>query len=240
MNKPTYKKPRCAIQIAACVVGLVVGLIGYPIFSNPFWGITGFANKELFATSEEPGVLILGVEPGSPAARAGIQTRDRIVSYNGQKVDMANFSKLAAAIETGQRIVFEGKREGNELKLDFQGEQRTFEGVVVFDWQFVSTPICLALVILLIATQPLAPVPIWRAIVVIVAGLGIVVPVVLVDLLNWIPWTILWRTKAISNSPPALAHFAATITILTVGLVLAFSGAFDIRSRYLRSPSPPN
>ena len=52
------------------------------------------------ATEQEPGVLVLAVEPGSPAAEAGIRRGDILLAVDGLAVDDAHL--LAATIAAAQ------------------------------------------------------------------------------------------------------------------------------------------
>ena len=69
------------------------------------------------------GILISGVLPGSPAARAGLQPGDLLVSLNGTAVDvrfdeqMPEFMRLATALPIGQPVPCVVEREGREIQV---------------------------------------------------------------------------------------------------------------------------
>src|SRR5258706_11081445 len=75
--------------------------------------------KELadsFKLDSPTGVVVANVEPGSPAANAGLRTGDVILSYNGKKIDNpADLPRLVAATKPGEKAQLEiwrnGKRE---------------------------------------------------------------------------------------------------------------------------------
>jgi hypothetical protein len=71
-----------------------------------------------FAAAEEPGVLLQGVAPGSPAERAGIRAGDRIVAFEGASV--ANLEEYAArlfAARPGQEVRIGLVRDGREVEV---------------------------------------------------------------------------------------------------------------------------
>jgi len=69
------------------------------------------------------GVLISGVLPGSPAARAGIQAGDLLISLAGRPVDvrfdeqMPEFMRLASSLPIGQPVPCVVERNGREIPL---------------------------------------------------------------------------------------------------------------------------
>jgi serine protease Do len=70
----------------------------------------------------QAGVIVRQVYPDSPAAKAGIQAGDRIVSFNGEAVkDRLNLQELVAAVEPLDKAKVEieraGKRQTLEAKL---------------------------------------------------------------------------------------------------------------------------
>jgi aminopeptidase YwaD len=68
--------------------------------------------------SEQEGVLLEGVAPGSPAEQAGLKAGDRIVAVMGQRVrNIEELTSLYDKMEPGKPVEFTIIREGKELKL---------------------------------------------------------------------------------------------------------------------------
>lgn len=67
---------------------------------------------------EERGALVRSVEPDSPAAAAGLQTEDVIVSYQGQPVQSAaQLSRMVRETPAGRKVALEVSRGGATQKL---------------------------------------------------------------------------------------------------------------------------
>lgn len=67
---------------------------------------------------EERGVEITGVEPGSPAERAGIQKNDVVLEYNGQRVEgTEQFVRLVRETPPGRHVNIEVWRGGASQQL---------------------------------------------------------------------------------------------------------------------------
>jgi serine protease Do len=67
---------------------------------------------------EERGALIRSVEPDSPAAAAGLQADDVIVSYQGQPVQSAaQLSRMVRETPAGRKVALEVSRGGATQKL---------------------------------------------------------------------------------------------------------------------------
>jgi aminopeptidase YwaD len=68
--------------------------------------------------SEQDGVLLEGVVPGSPAEQAGLKAGDRIIAVMGQRVrNIEELTSLYDKMEPGKPVEFTIIREGKELKL---------------------------------------------------------------------------------------------------------------------------
>jgi len=64
------------------------------------------------------GVLIATVEPGTPAAKAGIRKRDVILTFNEREVKTANALRIAvAAVKPGATVPVEVLRDGQKLTV---------------------------------------------------------------------------------------------------------------------------
>ena len=217
-------------EIVLCSAGLMVSLIPFLVYTDPVWGVDGFSDGGLWATDGTPGVTILQVVPGSPAASAGLKAGDRIVAVDGKPAEFAAFRARLAAIGSGQRVTLEGRRGEGELRLECRGEPRSVEAVFFLDWQFIAVPILLALLLLHIATEPLEPPPLWRAIVATLGGLAVMAAAAIVEAGSSWPWTWVWRSKAISHVPDAGLHYAVAAAAALTALILASLGSFTIRA----------
>jgi membrane-associated protease RseP (regulator of RpoE activity) len=230
---------RCIGEIVVCMVGLSASVIPFLVYTDPFWGIGAFTEGEPFAATSAPGVTILQVDSGSPAASAGLQKGDRIVKVNGKPAGFAVFRNLLHAIEFGQAMTLEGQRGGEDLRLEFRGKPQVLEGVLFLDWQFVSAPVFLVLLLLHIATQPLDPPPLWREILTTLGGLAVVTATAIVEAGSSQPWTWVWQSKAISHAPSPGLHYSLAAIAMLAGLILAFLGAFRVRAVLARRSSEP-
>jgi hypothetical protein len=100
-----------------------------------------------------------------------------------------------------------------------------------FDWQFIAAPVFLCLTLLLIATQPLNPPPLWRSIVTILSALTIVFASLIAELTpQFMPYTRVWQSRPISHAPSPYLHYSILAVVLTTSLTLAFTGALACRS----------
>jgi len=223
-----------AAQILVCLVGFAAGVIPSVVYTDPFWGVVGFMDKEPFAIDDSPGVLITQITPGSPAASIGIQNGDRIINMNGKEVGFGTFRKRLSNIQAGESITLDVKRRGQELQFASRGEVPTLEGVLFMDWQFVSAPVFLVLLLLLIATQPLDPPRLWRAILTLLGGLAVISVVVVVEVRQFAPWTAVWHPRPISHAPPSALHYSLAVATLLAGLTLSILGAFSVRAVLIR------
>jgi len=193
----------CPAEIVICLAGLVASVVPLFVYSDPFFGLWTFVDKEIFDMGKGPseGVLVKEVEAGSPLASAGVRKEDRLVRVNGKPVDMDNARQLLRGVQAGEPVTLDVIRDGKEQHLKSEGEVPRMEAAVLLDWQFVTAPLFLLLLVLLIATQPLNR-PLWRAILVAVSGLGVLGAIIGVELTQQIlPWTPIWRSSLIRNAP---------------------------------------
>ncbi len=93
--------------------------------AHPYIGVSfvplNVALASQFGTGVTKGVLVLGVEPGSPAARGGLREGDVIVALNGD--DLVGESDLPAALnrmDAGDRVTLDVRRGGQTVKVTFE------------------------------------------------------------------------------------------------------------------------
>ncbi len=78
--------------------------------------------KELaqsFGLENADGVIVVNVEPGSPADKSGLRLGDVILSYNGERIDQANeLPRLVASTKPGDKAAVQIVREGKQQSLN--------------------------------------------------------------------------------------------------------------------------
>ena len=230
MPRPWLTLRQSVPEIFLSAVGLAASLVPSTIYSDPFWGIEGFVDRDVFEETGAPGVRLIRIASGSPAAAAGLMDGDRILLVKDRPVTFHNFGRLLDEIRSGESVTFNVRRNDKDLRLVQTGEKPALSAVSIFDWQFVSAPLFLVLLLLLIATQPLDPVPLWRAIIVTLGGLSVVASTFIMELTHFVPWTIVWQTGSVSNPPSNALHYSLAATTSATGLLLAVFGAVSIRS----------
>jgi S1-C subfamily serine protease len=73
--------------------------------------------------SAETGVLILGIQQNSPAARAGLRSGDVILSLAGQSVEAAEtIQKIVQATDIGEPLTMVIDRQGRRLEVELRPE----------------------------------------------------------------------------------------------------------------------
>lgn len=229
--------------ILVCTVGFAASLVPATVYTDPFWGVGEFWDKEVFASGDSPGVFITKIDSGSPAASAGLRERDRVLTVNGVRVEFATFRQLLDGIQPGEPVTLEVNRSGQALRLVTKGEIPKLEAVLLLDWQFVSAPVFLVLLLILVATQPLKPPPLWRAILVTLGGLVVITVTVIVEVTQWLPWTGVWRSKSISHGFSPALHYPLTVAALLSGLALSILGSLAVRAVLMHrafEPASPN
>jgi hypothetical protein len=229
---------RWVLPIVVCLVGLSASVIPSFVYTDPIWGVSAFSDKELFGTEDLPGIVVLRIDPGSPVASAGVQKGDRILKVNAKQPVMATFRRQLENILAGETLALDVRRKGQEMRLTYQGEVPTLEGVLFLDWQFVAAPIFLVLLLVLIVTQPLEPPPWWRAILVLLGGLAVLIVITVIELTQFIPWSIIWQSKAVSHGPPNGLHYLLVVLALLAGLALGILGAMEVRAVFMRKAHP--
>lgn len=78
--------------------------------------------------NDQHGALVSGVEPGGPAAKAGLKQGDVVISLNGQPVTDANLLRNRIAASTpGTSVALEVLRDGRRQTIDARLVQRESE-----------------------------------------------------------------------------------------------------------------
>jgi serine protease Do len=78
-----------------------------------------------FSLPQQKGVLIADVQPGSPAASAGVKSGDVLLEYNGQAINNSkDLSFAVAATKVGVPTKLKVFRQGQELTIDVKVGER--------------------------------------------------------------------------------------------------------------------
>ena len=97
--------------------------------------------REHFGTAREAGVMVGRVEPGSPAARAGLEVGDIVIRVGADPVhDSWGFSGEISSRESGNALSMTVVRGGRERQLEATLERRERTAVDVGRWIFPPTP----------------------------------------------------------------------------------------------------
>jgi hypothetical protein len=97
--------------------------------------------REHFGAPREVGVMIGRVEPGSPAARAGLEVADVVIRIGDEPVhDSWGFSGEVSSRDGGEVLAMTLVRDGHERTLEPRLERREREAVDVGRWIFPPTP----------------------------------------------------------------------------------------------------
>jgi serine protease Do len=77
------------------------------------------------AAGQQRGVLIAGVERGSPAARAGLRQGDQVVAINGEPIETSRaLVRNIAAVPPGQTVRLSLLRDGRPTEIPVQVGRR--------------------------------------------------------------------------------------------------------------------
>ena len=69
-------------------------------------------------SAKEGGIVVQGIEPGSPAQKAGLLARDFLLKYNGREIqDTRHFIQLVESTPIGSKAGLEIARQGTPLSL---------------------------------------------------------------------------------------------------------------------------
>jgi hypothetical protein len=189
----------------------------------------------LFIPAEDRRVRVTEVQPGSPAARAGFRAGDII-----QKPETFDAVRAAlAAVERGEKQTFSIKRGETEVALEPTRPDQEIAAVwYAHLWYPIAGALFLYIGILVFATSPLTPVPLWRAILVTVAGVAIAGGFGL-DLVRG---TLFSRFRIYQRWPMGTGdewYFQQGFVGIAAGILLAMFAAAEIRQRFLVRPSAP-
>lgn len=82
-------------------------------------------SAEKSGVASQAGAVVLGVEPGAPAATAGILAKDVIVAWDGQTVrDATELTLLVGKTKVGETVKVKLIRDGEPLEVELRVEER--------------------------------------------------------------------------------------------------------------------
>jgi hypothetical protein len=155
----------CCLQLLACLVGIAAGFVPGISFTGSFWelGLSQFGDSP---------VRIDQVTPRSPADLAGLRAGDSIRHPGG--FDEVN--RRIRHLQPGEKTSFIVIRHGEESAVEVTGTRPQVAAIWYADlWYPIAGLLFLIVGLLVFATSPLTPAPLWRSIPVAVTGLGLAV-----------------------------------------------------------------
>jgi len=220
----------------ACVLGMLVAFTPGISFTDLFTGMDYLSiNGFVFFGPTDPRVRVTSVKSGSPAWRAGFQKDDLFLS----PTNFGAVQAAATAVQQGDKQVFRIKR--GEAELTIQGVRPNPELVSVWyasAWDLVAGGLFLGLGLLLFATAPLARPPLWRSILVMIAGFGMAAGFALEKILGWGTtfrrFPVYWRWQIATGDE---WYFQQSLIGIAAGLLLAILGAIEIRKHLAPPPT---
>ena len=127
-------------SVARAVSGLLVQQGG---ITRSYLGIVPGVLQDLekfYSLASNTGLLVNSVDPGSPAARAGLHPGDVVLTFNGQKIDgrfpeqLPPIQNTIASLPVGSAVRLGIKRGGQALELNAVTEK--LESRVGEEWAF--------------------------------------------------------------------------------------------------------
>jgi hypothetical protein len=220
----------CTWQLGACLLGVLAGFVPGVSFTGPSTGMYGQSGG-LFIPADDRRVRVTEVQPGSPADRAGFRVGD-IIQKPG---DFDGVRAALAAVQRGEKQIFTIKRGETELALEPTRSDPDIAAIwFAHEWYPIAGALFLSIGIFVFATGRLVPAPLWRSILVTVAGVGIAAGFGL-DLLCGTPFS---RFRIYQVWPMGTGgewYFQQGLIGMVAGVLLAMFAAAEIRQR-LGSP----
>lgn len=97
--------------------------------------------REHFGVGREAGVMVGRVEPGSPAARAGVAVADIVTRVGDEPIhDSWSFASEVSSRDSGEALTMTVVRDGKERQIAATLDRRERDAVDVGRWIFPPTP----------------------------------------------------------------------------------------------------
>jgi hypothetical protein len=225
----------CNLQLLACVLGILAGFVPGISFTGMFTGMD-YMSGGFMAAVDDHRVRVTKVESGSPADRAGFRADDIIQSPENHEAVRA----ALAAVQHGEKRAFTIKRGDAELVIEAARPEPELAAVwYAHEWYPIAGVLFLCLGLLVFATSPLVPSPLWRSILLTVAGLGITTGFV-VDLIHG---TVFSRFRFYQRWPMGTGeewYFQQGLVGMAAGVLLATFAAAEMRQRLARPTRQTN
>jgi predicted Ser/Thr protein kinase/ribosomal protein L7/L12 len=159
-----FLKPSRA-WVLACVVGAFSGFAPEWSYTTRYWGLW-------VDDGPNASVQVLKVASGSPAERTGF-TVDDVMK---EPASYASLSQAFDRVRKGDKRTFTVRRGGQEVRLDASAGPNQVAVVWYANrWYPIAGALFICVGIIVFATAPVAPPPLWRSISVAIAGLGIAI-----------------------------------------------------------------
>jgi hypothetical protein len=221
------------LQIIACSIGLLAGLVPGVSWTGMFTGMDYMSGGFIVAADDQR-VRVTRVEDGSPAARAGFRAGDIIQI----PASIGDVRAALDAVQNGEKRSFTVKRGEAELMIEAARSKPELAAIwYPHAWYPIAGALFLCIGILVFATSPLVPAPLWRSIPLIVIGLGIATGFGVELFLG----TVFSRLRVYQRWPMGTGdewHFHQGLIGISAGVLLAIFAAAEVRLRLAMSQSP--
>lgn len=220
------------LETVCCIAIAVAGLVPVAHKNKPFWGAYGIS-------IDHGPPRLYRIEDGSPAQASGLQRDDVVLAVNGSPVDNSGMTTALEALGPGEEARFRVQRGSAELDLIARGVEPP---VAMIYYPTFGHPVAggvgLAMGLLVLATQPLRPAPLWRSALVTMVGLGCGI-VFFLALVHDSPFA-WWKLRQYHTlNWGERIHFGQTWIGLVASLVLAVLAAWELRGLLtLRATGP--
>jgi predicted Ser/Thr protein kinase len=218
--------------VLACLLGTCAGLVPGISYTGSYWGL-----KLIYFQIPDSPMTVNGVERGSPAERTGFMFGDVLKSMDGATNLHASSHQTGSVV--GEKHTYTVERGGKEMVLNAISTEPQLAAIWYED---ITCPIAAALFIcigiVVFASAPVVPPPLWRSISVTIAGLVIAVALGIaigaatfadrVAIYQRWPWLDVGKEW----------YFQQGLIGIAASVLVAILGAAEIRQRLTKPPTP--